>query len=573
MTNELAEILKGVANGTKLTERSDKNNADQLEILTDNTYMEAETVEFLVKAEKLTDTQTPKYIFKQDVNSGNKEDAEAIARDIYYRELERIHYADTNTRDFKIENVDFGIEYRPESQISLAKEIDEVKITTEDGNTLIDLFFYTTGEQEATVHHIDTEKSTGLDLIQFISNDYTALLKELTTEDTQGFLYIQVDDDILQGSKIDIMYKFKANNESEIDRITTNLNDIRYKENKATQDLVAEYNGKGVNIIDTNYTASGTARNMVYADMFAFDENSDLYRNRTKTITDVANGKTGYYGTYVGYAYYTGEETALDTVSSLKFDKILDYVDTDLEFDQETNNNNLEDKYWSKSTASELVNYVYTLKGLRNTKAMPGTSIVSDNGVKLINVQGMEYTNLVVSVDDRRVDIGDENDKYIVNNQDLSRFLLPAVTDETENLYESRGIVYLPVSKVVSAETSTDNMSYENIAEIIQFTTLTGRRTNFATTIGNANVNTTPDDPTKGSKEFITSSFEPDTAATETITLTPPTGMMKNRRVIVNAVETAKVSVGVIVIAVAVVIIAIFVTKTIITKIKKRRYK
>lgn len=573
MTNELAEILKGVANGTKLTERSDKNNADQLEILTDNTYMEAETVEFLVKAEKLTDTQTPKYIFKQDVNSGNKEDAEAIARDIYYRELERIHYADTNTRDFKIENVDFGIEYRPESQISLAKEIDEVKITTEDGNTLIDLFFYTTGEQEATVHHIDTEKSTGLDLIQFISNDYTALLKDLTTEDTQGFIYIQVDDDILQGSKIDIMYKFKANNESEIDRITTNLNDIRYKENKATQDLVAEYNGKGVNIIDTNYTASGTARNMVYADMFAFDENSDLYRNRTKTITDVANGKTGYYGTYVGYAYYTGEETALDTVSSLKFDKILDYVDTDLEFDQETNNNNLEDKYWSKSTASELVNYVYTLKGLRNTKAMPGTSIVSDNGVKLINVQGMEYTNLVVSVDDRRVDIGDENDKYIVNNQDLSRFLLPAVTDETENLYESRGIVYLPVSKVVSAETSTDNMSYENIAEIIQFTTLTGRRTNFATTIGNANVNTTPDDPTKGSKEFITSSFEPDTAATETITLTPPTGMMKNRRVIVNAVETAKVSVGVIVIAVAVVIIAIFVTKTIITKIKKRRYK
>lgn len=570
MTNELAEILKGVANGTKLTERSDKNNADQLEILTDNTYMEAETVEFLVKAEKLTDKQTPKYIFKEVVDSGNNADAEALAKEIYYKELERIHYADTNTRDFKLENIDFGIEYRPESQISLAKEIDEVKIITEDGDTLIDLFFYTTGEQEATVHHIDTERSTGLDLVQFISNDYTALLKDLTTEDTQGFIYIQVDDNILQGSKIDIMYKFKANNESEIDRITTNLNDIRYKENKATQDLVAAYNEKGVNIIDTNYTASGTARNMVYTDMFAFDENSDLYRNRTKTITE--NGK-GYYGTYVGYAYYTGKESDLDTVSSLKFDKILDYVDTDLEFDQETNNNNLGDKYWTKSTASELVNYVYTLKGLRNTKAMPGTSIVSDSGVKLINVQGMEYTNLVVSVDDRRVDIGDENDKYIVNNQDLSRFLLPAVTDETENLHESRGIVYLPVSKVVSAETSTDNMTYENIAEIIQFTTLTGRRTNFATTIGNANVNTTPEDPSKGSKEFITSSFEPDTAATETITLTPPTGMMRNRKAIVTAVETAKVSIGLIVTVAAVVIIAIFVTKTIITKIKKRRYK
>ena len=571
MTNELAEILKGVANGTELTKRSEKNNNDQLEILTDNTCMNAETVEFLVKAEKLTEAQTPKYIFKQVVNSGNN--ANSLAKDMYYKELELIKNADINARNFKIENVDFGIEYRPESQISLAKEIDEIKITTEDGNTLIDLFFYTTGEQETTVHHIDTEKSTGLDLVQFISNDYTALLKDLTTEDTQGFIYIQVDDDILQGSKIDIMYKFKANNESEIDRITTNLNNIRYKENKATQDLIATYNGKGVNIVDTNYTASGTARNMVYADMFGLDENSNVYRNRTKTITDTENKKSGYYGTYVGYAYYTGKETALDTVSSLKFDKILDYVDTDLEFDQETNSSDIADKYWTKSTAPELVNYVYTLKGLRNSKAMPGSSIVSDNGVKLINVQGMEYTNLVVSVDDRRVDIGDPNDKYIVNNQDLSRFLLPVVTDETEDLHESRGIVYLPVSKVVSAETLTDNMSYENIAEIIQFTTLTGRRTNFATTIGNADVNTTPDKPEKGSPEFVTSSFEPDTAATETVTLTPPTGMMKNRRVIVNAVETAKVSIGVIVIVAAVVIIAIFVTKTIITKIKKKRYK
>lgn len=577
MTNELAEILKGVANGTKLTERSDVNDANQLKMLTDNTYMNAETVEFLVRTEKLTKDQTAKYIAKSNIDLGNG-NIQDLANEIYYKELEALQYSDNNARDFKLENVDFGVEYRPESQISLVKEINEMKITTEDGETLADLFFYTEGEGENLTHHLDMEKSKGLDLVQFISNDYTALLSGLTTEDIQGFIYLQIDSDILQGSKIEITYKFKAQNNSEVDRITQNLDDIRYKENKATIDLMDLYNKAGVNIVDTNYTASGTARNIIYADTYALDENQDLYRNMKKTITNEndGNGKTagdgGYFGRYVGYAYYTGKETDLDTISSLKFDKILDYVDTDLEFEQETNNNNLLDRYWTRSSAPELLNYVYALRNLRKTENFPGTSQISSAVLK--NVDGIEYTDLVVSVDDRKVDIGDPNDKNPVNNQDLSRFLLPKVTDQDKVEFKnSMGIVYLPVSKVVSAEADTEDMTYENIAEIIQFTTLTGRRTNFVTTIGNADINTTDPDPGKGSEEFITASFESDTAATETITLTPPTGLERHRQSIDNVVRTAKTSVVAITIVVAVVAIVLIVTKVTITKIKKRRYK
>ena len=46
----------------------------------------------------------------------------------------------------------------------------------------------------------------------------------------------------------------------------------------------------------------------------------------------------------------------------------------------------------------------------------------------------------------------------------------------------------LDVSKVLAADSDDDDKTYENIAEIVQYTTLTGRRTNFATTIGNADI-------------------------------------------------------------------------------------
>ena len=128
-------------------------------------------------------------------------------------------------------------------------------------------------------------------------------------------------------------------------------------------------------------------------------------------------------------------------------------------------------------------------------------------------------------------------------------------------------------------------MLYENIAEVIQFTVLTGRRTNFDTTIGNAdihkvdkqsknpeeyNLGKKPVDYEKfGSIEFVTAALEKDTSSTETITLTPPTGLMKNRRAIYETMETTRDVLKITVIAVTVVIITIGVTKFTMVKIKK----
>ena len=55
--------------------------------------------------------------------------------------------------------------------------------------------------------------------------------------------------------------------------------DIRYKENKQTNELVKE---KGPEILDTTYTASGTAENVLFAEMYKEDGHGDLYRTKQK---------------------------------------------------------------------------------------------------------------------------------------------------------------------------------------------------------------------------------------------------------------------------------------------------
>ena len=606
MTNEKAEILKGLINNTRglIDTRYNPvaNNTDsELKALTDNTYMEAETVEFTIKPEKLlaeaayyreatkeeraAGSGKVKRVDYNDTNGVQVEKYTSVLNDIYYNALEIIKNSDIYDRAFTIYNLDFGIEYRPESQISLTKEINQMKLTAEDGTVLVDLFFNTSKDATGkTVHSIDKEKSKGLDVVQFITNDYTnfaqALIKDIKNEEhTQGFVYIQVDDEILQGATVEITYKFYAQNNSELDLIRDKLDVIRYKENKQTTEVVNKY---GEQILDTTYTASGTAENILFAEMYKLDEfaigsdveeNKDnLYRTKQKLLIDKTTDE-GYFGRFVGYGYYTGENFDKDVIASLKFDKILDYIDTNLEFKQETNNDLLENKFWTITNPAELKPYVYALRKGGIDLTPVGT---------LTNVERQEYKALVVSVDDSlydniegRIPANAETlGNGIVNNKALSRFLLPEKADKTPDKTQSTGYIYLPTSKVIAAETDTDNLQYENIAEIIQFTTLTGRRTNFETTIGNANIHaTTPSNPSKGSIEFDTAALEPDTAATETITLTPPTGLMLSRRKIVNVVDTAAKGVGITVIVAAVVAVVFGITIVTRTIIKKRRIK
>ncbi len=582
MTNPKAEILKGVGNGkqradnTYLTTNKEKNSNTELAVLVNKTHMFAETVEFLVKPEKLTEDQ---------INQREAELRALLGNDyeVSYEFLLDLLKDEKVNREFKINHIDFGLEYRPESEIRLVKEIEEVKLITEDKQVLVDLFFLTKGEGTDTKHEIDKERSKGLELIQFVSNNYNILLSNLTNEERQGFVFVQIDEEILQGCTVQINYKFEAENNSQVDRIAVNLEKIRYKENPAAKDLLAEY-PKAAELAKTDYTASGVAAKAVETDMYMREPDGQKLEYRIRPKVLVSEGATAeemkeaYYGRFVGYGYYTGEESDLDTIASLKFDKIMDYVDVNLEYKQDSELDLTTDKFWTRVKTVDLKDHLKQLIKLDEADIK-----------ELQNGRGYDYKTLLVSVDDRIKDdaytvkytsmkdeITDTNPS--IRNNDLSRFLLPLNTVADKNNKEERAkavaTIRLPLTKVLSAESDKDDMTYENVAEIIQFTTLTGRRTNFATTIGNADIAGTVPDETKGEREFVAAITEHDTAATETVTLIPPTGLMRNRRAIVNVVQATSVGVGIVFIlgTIAVILIMIItIVLFVIRKYKKRR--
>lgn len=720
MVNQKAEILKGLANSSDLTTRTlkyqDEKDDDALKVnyykeyeeeqyrndyaqslrsLTDSTNMNAETVEFLVKPEKLTYKQTNEETYYTKLKLNNK--------DYYYNDLDTIVHNIITERKYKIENIDMGIEYRPETNISLTKEISNIIVETSDGEQIANLALETEYKQEGNImkpiHRVDMEHSIGADKVQFISNTYEvdpllANIVDVHEETQQGFIYIAVDEEILQGCKVTVQYKFIAQNNSEVDKISQNLNSIRFYANNATKayaekyatiatgDSVSDYgnnsNGKislykifdkyGVDTQKVEYTANNFARAIVQDDVYKKDANNSTYRNRAKTMTkDSVNKKDqitdGYYGNFVGYTYYIGRDNyTLDTIAEMKFDKIIDYVDTDLEFEQllQYDKSTMTSTSTSTENTSGLSNALTNEQAIKDNKATINQSWSApvaeafakiDNDPKVLvqimndmredlfmldspwslfrnfigqydkedieaaikdvvsnplkqamlvdalqetftDMNGIQYKSLVMTLADKVSDNAEDENKN--SNKAFSKFLLPRTVAEkngkqSEDKDTSKAIVYLPVSKVLATETDTENMLYENIAEVIQFTVLTGRRTNFDTTIGNAdihkvdkqsknpeeyNLGKKPVDYEKfGSIEFVTAALEKDTSSTETITLTPPTGLMKNRRAIYETMETTRDVLKITVIAVTVVIITIGVTKFTMVKIKKRRYK
>lgn len=707
MINDKAEILKGLANGTEnLTtvklnddnstalnyyksyyQQSDEDKdgtnlktyqqrmANDLRKLTDNTYMTAETVEFLVRPEKLTYDQTnnSKYIYSKEIYLNGQQ--------IFYDKLETIENKVVKERNYKIENIDMGIEYRPETAINLVKEINNIQLITSDDKQLVNLVVRTHRDDKGNItsHYIDMDASTGAELVQIVSNEYTespllsAILDGTNSnrndEIQQGFIYINVDEELLQGCRVVVQYKFTAQNNSEIDRISNTLNRLRFYGNDRTQELIGIYNGKAqntsglsgvnnqylfkvmldqtgneiassdssalgkddyiimpsnditneLNELDENkneYTSNNIARNMVYSDVYTFDNFQDEYRNRPKTMINDSSsnindsdGTNGYFGKYIAYSYYTADlDSTLDMKAQLKFDKIIDYVDTSLDFGQlsQTDISDLQNigkqdtteiestnilkdvldkyaignQYWinaSDDATNNLSKYLFSLN--KPFDKVLGT----DNNI--IDLDGIEYKSLVITTPDKLKDVSDDatrvegSTETITRNDMFSRFLKSSLETTADNEEESIANIYLPVSKVVSTEEDTENMMYENIAEVIQFTVLTGRRTNFKTTIGNADIHEVDKQVKKsvydkyGSIEFVTSAYEPDTSSSETITLAPPTGLMRNRKVIYETMETTRNVLQITIIAIAVIAVVFVGTKFTIHKIKKRRYK
>ena len=494
----------------------------------DQTYSFADTVSFSMGIENRRDTKD-----QQDIEVEYMEDFNSIHTSLY--------------------NVDFGVEYRPESYVELNKKIKEIKLETSTGQVVVDIHYNEDGTLTEGV------EQKGIENLQSIDN-YAEGIKGFnnTYKDTavQGFRYLNVDEEILQGAKLSVVYYITVNNQGEVDTVAQNLineggSQAVYKKLKVIDTNTAEYG---------QYAAGDTAR--IRTSMENVQEKERAYARTQKLMESDPMNISGYtYGYYTGGVYYYGANGLSLTnlaIVPLRVQKIIDFIDNDATFKATANNE--KNKSWAAIEETELM----------QDKLIDGASL------KQLSPSVRVYLD-----DSQRRFTGESRDNLIVNlfsselNRQLVKPIIPLVSSSTPNAepkdswsddqrfnVDYSGYIMVEMNQTLSSENDSDDMVYDNTAEVVEFNIPTGRITNFASTIGNIKVN--------GDKTSFQESLEEvDASTTETVRLTPPTGedtktlLVRSNKQMINIVSLIAV------ISVIVIVVSVIVNKSVKNKLYK----
>ena len=375
----------------------------------------------------------------------------------------------SNNYDYTVANVDFGLEERPSTVLTLDKQIEEIILTTSDGNTIMDAKYnidYTVNDDGSIKANVtlDESNSYGTDNLQSLNRDQAT---------NQGFRYINVDSSILEGTTITAKYRFTALNTGEVDR-TGKLVSYDLDINEACRELSNK--------------------------MTTFRKSGNSLVNNTE------------FGEYVGSIYYFGANGSQnDNIVTTTVRQIIDYIDNDVTFSGMLNAT--ANTSWSNVSIDDLKTMI---KDSIFTELEDGTiTVLDDKGVKY---ETENRNNIILSVDNNDANSSINNAKFIVE-------LVPA--NAVKNGYTTndyKASMNLTTTRYVGAD--SDDLQIDNIAEIIKYNNTVGRRDELII-VGNQNPAEALD-----TKVSITSSetlsdtmvYERDTSATEVITLAPPTG-------------------------------------------------
>lgn len=401
---------------------------------------------------------------------------------------------------YNIDAVDIGIEERSNTELVLDKQIESIVLKTNTGSTILKAVYDINYEYDINEETGKTSYKANVELNKEASYGTENLMAQNKNEEQglQNFRYIYYDDTIAQGMNLEVVYRFSALNIGEVDRT-----------GKVAEIATAE---EIINIANTL--------------------KEQTYVKEGNALRKINNVKTGEY---LGSIYYLGKREAYaqnDSIVTTKVRQLIDYVDNDAVF--KTTDNVEINSSWKSTTAEELL----------NNKVIDSAIIGEFDGVKnIIDDKNVLYTtaernNLILSVDSTN---GDKlaNPGFIVE-------LVPfSASKENETITDKAcmATMNLVMTRSIDTQIDSEDLSYDNIAEIVRFENSVGKR-DIETIAGNSN-------PKLG--EFKASLDERDASATELITFTPPTGLgvqtsLTVEILIVTLVALAIVLVGVIII-------------------------
>lgn len=509
------------------------SNIEEMKLLAANTSMLADTKKFDIQIEYY-DNYTENENYAKYIN------ATTLSKDN--------HVIDgTKTYKYEVKDINFGLMERPLTKLELMNDISEVKAVTSDGNVLLDAVFDIIYERKAdgTIAHstvLNKEKSKGYENIQILNRNGM----------NQGFRYVNIDTDLLQGMEVTIFFKIAIANTSDTDHITQEISDmvtnnifkpelsIDYSDSEDTNtriektgDAIIEHIGNQVRTYDYSrssiFKKSQELKNGINVRLASYDHGvspdiseDDYYDgnaavNTSHTYHNIKQAYPDYYvGKYVGNMYYRGALTSefsdtSDVKVQTRIDQYIDYVDNDLVFKPEENSENGQVNYLTY-TAEEIARKGL-LKGVDNK-----TEVISDGSKDYYNKNTGTNNNLAFNIEDNEV------------NKKLYKFLEPdrSTSINDDNLYT----INLKASKILTSEMDIEGLEIDNLAEIVKITNTVGRKAYVSTSnevtgyIGN----TTEKISQTHSQPVVTpvvelASVETDTDFTEFITFSPPTGL------------------------------------------------
>lgn len=401
-------------------------------------------------------------------------------------------------KEHTINNIDFGLERRPDTIIQLDKYLQRIELQKEN-EPIFRLVLNRSGE-------IQTEQSIG--------NESLLSLEE--SEGTQGFRYINMEEDYLRNTRIFVDYEIAVTNKSEVDYASSKLVNETY-----TDEKLDDY----IDTINANSVSGEGIRYGEYAGLFYYTHDKNAINEdytvaggtyRDDAVRTTVDSVVDYIDPSINLAegLSNWESAGNDGEAGKRFESLEGLISDDSYTEQKPENNqadNTETKYYLQDNDGNLymsesrANLATTTNdGLdRNMKTTPqlergskgegqlryevktDDSDEDDENGKANDMGQKAYSNEQVIVENI---LSYKNNTYepTTHNKDLTKELSTInLGDEKADDKPTSGSVVVNTTADVTNDLSMDDMIYDNLAEVLVYSNSVGRRT-MAAIPGNA---------------------------------------------------------------------------------------
>ena len=370
------------------------------------------------------------------------------------------------TSEYHIKNVNFGIEERPKAQLKLDKKVANFKMITQTGTTIVDS--NKTQNDFSFEEHIEH----GEEYVNKDNNVVTSGIRRLNkvkihndNNNSLEMVALALDDELLSGAYVEITYNLKV----------TNIGDVDYV------DKQFYYTGAESNK-DHNLSLSSAKTVIDYpSNEFIFSEDDQAVRGKN-SIWRTSYGINGIEGLQVSETYNAGnsdysqneEENETEPLKIININ--LTNVIKDLFNNQNSNNAAIVQKIEDEMKKNDLA--YETEAELEKAKQRAQEHEHPDWSYDLVNRQ---YLSLISTY------------KNILTTRDLGNKLIPVTYGEesitlnetigtekyTNTWYKSTNRNLVLTTTVSNVSTDSD-LTYNNLAEIVEICNDNGRRMEYS---------------------------------------------------------------------------------------------